>query len=56
MGLVLMISALIELIVVSPDHQPWSHLLPKNDEELKLELSTALLRYLGIGGACAAIS
>jgi len=28
----LVMSTLIELIVVSPDHQQWSHVLPRNDE------------------------
>jgi AcrR family transcriptional regulator len=47
-GLMLVINTLIELIVMSPMHKPWAHLLPEDDQQLKRELVTAFLRYLGI--------
>jgi AcrR family transcriptional regulator len=46
-GLMFVITTLVELIVMSPRHQEWTDMLPKNDDELKHELVTAFLRYLG---------
>ena len=48
LGLMLVINTLIELIVMSPQHKQWARLLPKDDEQLRQELVTAFLRYLGI--------
>jgi len=47
-ALMMLISALIELIFVDHDMQNWQVVIPKDDLTLKRELLRAFLSYLGI--------
>jgi AcrR family transcriptional regulator len=47
-ALMMIISALRELIFVDHDMQSWQAVIPKDDQSLKRELLRSFLRYLGI--------
>lgn len=47
-ALMMLISALIELIFVDHDMQSWQAVIPKDDQSLKRELLRSFLSYLGI--------
>jgi len=47
-ALMMLISALIELIFVDHDMQNWQAVIPRDDQSLKRELLRSFLRYLGI--------
>jgi AcrR family transcriptional regulator len=47
-ALMMLISALIELIFVDRDMQNWQAVIPRDDQSLKRELLRAFLSYLGI--------
>lgn len=47
-ALMMLISALIELIFVDHDMQNWQAVIPRDDQPLKSELLRSFLRYLGI--------
>lgn len=47
-GLMMVISMLFEIIVMSTDLGPWKSLMPRNDQELKRELTRAFLSYLDV--------
>jgi AcrR family transcriptional regulator len=47
-ALMMLISALIELIFVDRDMQNWQAVIPKDDASLKRELLRSFLNYLGI--------
>jgi AcrR family transcriptional regulator len=48
LGMMMVISTLQELVLDAPDSDCWTDLLPRNDEALRLELTRALLSYLGV--------
>jgi AcrR family transcriptional regulator len=47
-ALMMLISALIELIFVDHDMQNWQAVIPRDDQPLKNELLRSFLRYLGV--------
>ena len=47
-ALMMLISALIELIFVDHDMQNWQAVIPKDDLSLKRELLRSFLSYLGV--------
>jgi len=47
-GLVMVISAIYDLVVMPADLKPWKSLLPRDDVALKAELVRAFLGYLGV--------
>ncbi len=47
-ALMMLTSALIELILVDHDLQNWQAVIPRDDQPLKSELLRSFLRYLGI--------
>jgi hypothetical protein len=48
LGMMMVVSTLQELVIDTPDADYWRGLLPRNDEALRLELTRALLSYLGV--------
>lgn len=48
LGLLMIIQALLDLLVDSPDIKAWQALMPKDDHALKRELARAFLSYLGV--------
>jgi hypothetical protein len=47
-ALMMLVSALIELIFVDHDMQNWQAVIPRDDQSLKRELLRSFLRYLDI--------
>ena len=47
-GLMMVISTLFEVVVMPTDLGPLKNLLPKDDNQLKIELTRAFLSYLGV--------
>jgi len=47
-ALMMVISAVTEMLVTHSDMTAWKHLLPKDDQALKRELTRAFLSYLGV--------
>jgi AcrR family transcriptional regulator len=47
-ALMMLISALIELIFVDHDMQNWQAVIPRDEQSLKRELLRSFLRYLGV--------
>ncbi|HZI94366.1 MAG TPA: TetR/AcrR family transcriptional regulator [Patescibacteria group bacterium] len=50
LGLMMIISTLYDLVVMPISVKPWRHLLPKDDQALKRELTRAFLSYIEVGG------
>jgi len=48
MALMMVVGTLFELVVFPSDLKAWKHLLPKDDQTLKQELTRAFLSYLGV--------
>jgi AcrR family transcriptional regulator len=48
LGMMMVISTLQELVIDTPNADYWRDLLPRNDDALRLELTRALLSYLGV--------
>jgi AcrR family transcriptional regulator len=48
MALMMVVGTLFELVVFPTDLKAWKHLLPKDDQALKQELTRAFLSYLGV--------
>ena len=49
LGLLMVITALQDLILNTPDMKVWKGLMPQDDQALKRELVRAFLGYLGVG-------
>src|SRR5262249_26822482 len=49
-GLMMVVSALYEVVVMPAPLQNWKDLLPKDDNALKHELTRAFLSYLQVSG------
>lgn len=50
LGLLMIISTLYEVVVMPVSAKQWRDLLPKDDRELKRELTRAFLRYIDVEG------
>ena len=48
LGMLMVVSALFELVVMPQELGAWKGLLPKDDQVLKRELTRAFLSYLGV--------
>jgi AcrR family transcriptional regulator len=48
MALMMVVGTLFELVVFPSDMKAWKHLLPKDDQTLKKELTRAFLSYLDV--------
>lgn len=48
LGLMMVVSTLIELILNCPDGKVWNGIMPKDDQALKRELVRSFLSYLGV--------
>lgn len=48
LGLMMVVSTLIELILNCPDSKVWKGIMPKDDQALKRELVRVFLSYLGV--------
>jgi AcrR family transcriptional regulator len=48
LGLMMVVSTLIELVLNCPDAKVWKGIMPKDDQALKRELVRSFLSYLGV--------
>jgi AcrR family transcriptional regulator len=48
LGLMMVVSTLIELVLNCPDGKVWKGIMPKDDQALKRELVRSFLSYLGV--------
>jgi hypothetical protein len=48
LGMMMVVSTLQELVIDTPSIDCWRDLLPANDDALRIELTRALLSYLGV--------